>query len=1690
MAAIVAAAAALASGAPGAYATPPTLPCDYECLWPIGSYTAPPWESAADGQFTIEYTYSWTEDESDPKVGTLADKALPAGYHAPPAGQEPAPGHVYVGSTVTLELPEDIVVVDWEKGGFERSVLWTDANGHETHGYTRLNAYSPGAPMSGRITLEVQSGIKYRDAEVVVDLGVRGNDASMPLHLVVNQRGTSVVISEYEPSAMGQGSDGDKGRLTSVLPESTVSPVRTWEMQASELAGIAAFLGERAAAGEDIAVGEVPAFAQQSVRDGIARRSVDTGASGSTGTPGMAYVYGYLKAVGRNMAVVAAADVGVCLHDEGSVGTASFPLRRGEKDVCGRTTDEGFYGLMVPTTDPNDSGTADIVVRFSLVDDDVVTVRGGGAVPNLELPTRDDIVGPLVGMGTATVPARNPFGYALAAYTDIQTAHRFFEENLDYDVGHVRISKGGSASYNTAINTINSSLNSLSLEAQWVKFHEYGHHVMDSVYGEIPPQAIQTCPLFHTHFTYTTDLCVWVEGWAEFVPHMILDTSYSLIGASLGTSINVENRDSVAPLADILRGHFGSGSGTEGNIISALWDLYDPGSPASSEIGDAVSSIDMVWETFTSTKERDEAYPASSIYDFRNDWHDNGFVGIDAILALNEIDPPPASSLSSLTVAAQNSEGGARSGAGRLHVKVGDRIYVSLELKQANVGDAPTIKFAGGEVTAMTKIGDSGKLWAHAHTVPASAPSGPAQFTVVDADITGRVSFSEHAITAGDNVTIDVTAPVAPMARFSSSNEISLTFDGPLDTTSASSAQFLIRPPSGATYTVTGLYDNVQRTIRLMLQAHAEVGDVYTVEVPAITDIVGNTGDASSVMPTLGTDTAPPVFTAEYGRVRTAIGENIIITFNENVRPTRNHSINHVDWTFTPLLSSTPVEHAAYSAGIDYANRFYIAFVSRVGGTLTYSPPAGASTLEDMAGNSLPVGSSTTVAVERTLLLSALTRNDETVIVSFGAPLTGKTNASEWNIGGVPATGVSTSRSVYVPAHIDDDVTIAHPGTLPHAIIIGHAAPAGSPGRLSVEYTKPPAMDGGAANALSTGTRALQSFSTVAIDDVRPQFTSAAFTRPNTITLASSETLDRESILASAFEADGLGELVQAYVEGSATVTLTSAVAAAANTPYTITIPRTATDPSGREFENLEVVLSRSDTTPPTALGAYVARDPDYVVLELSEPLRPDTVNAEAFGVTAAGSMGSSLRASDAVSYEPLSRFVYLRLAAAPADGTTYTISIAANKARDVAGNLLQAGTQAVTYRPAPASSAAFDDQGTIVVTLGSPIRPHRIVAATFSTSPGLGQVSALYAEGSTELRLATERGASGDTEYRITADRTLRDMRNFAVSFPRVTYTDTHAPEPVSATSISPTMTEVTFGEPVKFGAADTPTLRGAHWTVNDGTNRPVSDVTLKPGETSVLVIKHARLSGTASTPTVTYSAGIDDAGRVRDTGATPNVQGGGPFPVKAADAIPPMASALTLSASKLGTPRTDNEYVRAGDTIGVSLTLGEPASAPPRMAVYGNAVDMALAQGSDRTRWSAAYTVPAGAVQGAVEFGIVAHDAGGAEATIERAAVTGGNAIIDTQPPMFRASILGQTETLVSFVEPVSGTIRASDWIVGGTRATTVAAVQGGEASATLVIPEPTVMGMQQSFVLVHAPLDDTVGTTSVAYSPPANA
>ena len=70
---------------------------------------------------------------------------------------------------------------------------------------------------------------------------------------------------------------------------------------------------------------------------------------------------------------------------------------------------------------------------------------------------------------------------------------------------------------------------------RWAVLHEMGHHVMNYKMSKgIPPPNPpgSYCPGSHFPHRESNEQCAWLEGWAEFVPHVV-DNSSSLQDRSL-----------------------------------------------------------------------------------------------------------------------------------------------------------------------------------------------------------------------------------------------------------------------------------------------------------------------------------------------------------------------------------------------------------------------------------------------------------------------------------------------------------------------------------------------------------------------------------------------------------------------------------------------------------------------------------------------------------------------------------------------------------------------------------------------------------------------------------------------------------------------------------------------------------------------------------------------------------------------------------------------------------------------------------------------------------------------------------------------------------------------------------------------------------------------------------------------------
>jgi len=323
--------------------------------------------------------------------------------------------------------------------------------------------------------------------------------------------------------------------------------------------------------------------------------------------------------------------------------------------------------------------------------------------------------------------------------------------------------------------------------------------------------------------------------------------------------------------------------------------------------------------------------------------------------------------------------------------------------------------------------------------------------------------------------------------------------------------------------------------------------------------------------------------------------------------------------------------------------------------------------------------------------------------------------------------------------------------------------------------------------------------------------------------------------------------------------------------------------------------------------------------------------------------------------------------------------------------------------------------------------------------------------------------------------------------------YVDTHAPVIRSAIT-SGTSTDVTFSEPVSFGASPTLAQHRGHWSVeSDGAAVEISSVAVSGDDASTVTIVHGALPRKDAAPTVKYDGTADDDARVRDTrasrctdvDATPKNAQDGMLSTGAADGVAPGAAAVSASVTgDGGVPKTgpNAQWAGIGDTVTVSLAMDEDGreASPPRLIAAGSRVEMA--KGATARLWSGGVGIGAGAAQGALGYTITAPDAAGNLGVFADAEGAEPIARVDTVlPGILRAETVDAETTRVVFSEGIWGAVRAADWMVESGRAAGVAAGRAGEFAGTVAVSGET------EITLRHARLPGTAETPAVSYSPP---
>ena len=554
-------------GAATAHASPSAVPCDYECMWPVGSYSIPE-EVTAGEAFEVTWTYSW-----DPQAAALAaaeaEGSLGGHYAVSDVATVLPPD--YTGSAVTLRLPQELKVVDWEAAGFEREELWVDHYDRRMYEYTGTNKYSPFGTQRQAVTVRLDdSGAFYPVTEIVVDLGLSERDGP-PGALYVTRRDGGAAIFDDPPASPAE-SYPHRQALKSPLPRVEALPPGG-------------------------AVGGM------SVGDG------ETNA------------YGYF----HELLNVPAANVRVCLYDRGE-GTKLTLITRNGEAACTQTSPDGFYSLVFPRKDPDGDGTdADVTVRFSLEGEGATVMPRVGEEPYaMYRMAPDAALTSELSLGK-TIAHRTELINALIAYKTINDARAYFMDTFSYEVPHVVVQSAVSSYYAASDGVIHTRISSSLLDPVYPSTmrHEYGHHIMASTSG-IPP--ITSCNP-HYFNRVSSESCAWVEGWANFVAALVADSHVTHRGSmSFDAEVPGTNGEFGLYAAE-------HGADVEARVTGVLWDIHDSGTNEAHD--DMRGGEQLIWDVLLDEREVGERYPASSIHDFRDDWKDAGYPSLDGVFRQN-----------------------------------------------------------------------------------------------------------------------------------------------------------------------------------------------------------------------------------------------------------------------------------------------------------------------------------------------------------------------------------------------------------------------------------------------------------------------------------------------------------------------------------------------------------------------------------------------------------------------------------------------------------------------------------------------------------------------------------------------------------------------------------------------------------------------------------------------------------------------------------------------------------------------------------------------------------------------------------------------------------------------------------------------------------------------------------------------
>jgi hypothetical protein len=149
--------------------------------------------------------------------------------------------------------------------------------------------------------------------------------------------------------------------------------------------------------------------------------------------------------------------------------------------------------------------------------------------------------------------------------------------------------------------------------------HEYGHHVMYSLYGYIPPSMEE-----HSINLRSNSTTAWTEGWANFFPLVVFNDP---VLEDPWSSTNLETPHWCSAGWD-------DGDEVEGRVAGALWDIFDSQNDRDPWYYDSFSDgFQRIWNIMQTTS-------CDTFHEFWQAWNTSGYPKQPALMAIfqNSID--------------------------------------------------------------------------------------------------------------------------------------------------------------------------------------------------------------------------------------------------------------------------------------------------------------------------------------------------------------------------------------------------------------------------------------------------------------------------------------------------------------------------------------------------------------------------------------------------------------------------------------------------------------------------------------------------------------------------------------------------------------------------------------------------------------------------------------------------------------------------------------------------------------------------------------------------------------------------------------------------------------------------------------------------------------------------------------------